>query len=160
MTLGNHLGADQDIDLTSHHLLYQALMGTLAAGGVPIHTRHPRIGEILPDFLFETFGTHTFWKQPYTTAAIAAIRRLLMEITVMTAQGALYLGIGQRDITIRATQRGATIMAKQKRSIAPAVEKQQGLFSCLQSFFQSRLQRFTQQALALMLREVDQLHLG
>ena len=91
MPLGDHLCTDQDVNLSSRHLLYQPMVSSFAAGGVAIHARHPGLGEKLPDLLFETLRAHSFGEQADSAATVTTLRRSHVEITVVTTQRALYL---------------------------------------------------------------------
>ena len=91
MPLGDHLRADQHVDLPGRHLVDQSMVCSLARSGVTVHTRHPGVGKTLPDFFFEAFCSHPLRQKAGTAAAITAVRWRLAKVAVMTAQGMLDL---------------------------------------------------------------------
>ena len=91
MALGDHLRADQHVDLPGRHPVDQTMMSSLALGRVTVHACQPGAGEELPEFLLEAFRAHPLREEPGTAAAITAVRRGLTEVTVMAAQGTLHL---------------------------------------------------------------------
>ena len=78
MALGQHLGADQDVDTTGVYLLQQLFQPPLAAGGVAVHARDARLREQGLQRRLDPFGAETEGTQIGFGTAAARVREPLL----------------------------------------------------------------------------------
>lgn len=86
MPLGNHLGADHNIDFPGMHLFKGRLSLTLGAHAVTVNAQKPRLGPKLFNTLFNFLGPCADRFKFGVSAAGAVLRHLIGRAAVMTHQ--------------------------------------------------------------------------
>ena len=95
--LGDHLRADQDVEIALAESLQDDFVLPLAGDGVAIQARDARAGKLAVQFLLHFFRTHAE-KVDVLALALRAYRRNAFGVTAVVAQQAAVAAMkGQRD---------------------------------------------------------------
>ena len=127
MTLGKHLGADQDAWLASIDFFEQVLHGGFAGGGVTIDTDNRGAWKLLLQCAFTALGSNATKIQLLTTTVRAVLGQLPLAFAVMAAQQVLFEVNGHRGIAMRALRSIAAVVAHQQWRKSAPVNKYQYL---------------------------------
>ena len=115
MSLGQHLGADQNLAATVFYPFKQALKAAFAAGGVAIDTNNFGVCKALFQGCLDTLGASTEIEQVFTLAGWTALFGGAFGPTVMTAQTPITLVVGHVSIAALAIGNPATVVTHQGR---------------------------------------------
>ena len=139
--LGDHLGADQHVDLARVHRRQPRLQRALDACGVGVDAADAGAGQQRGDLLLELLGAAAQRRDIGVAAVRAGARHALGEAAVVAAQRAVGLVEDAPCAAVRAAALPATGAAVQHRRVAAAVEQQQALLAARDALLDRRLQR-------------------
>ncbi len=148
VTLGQHLGADQDAGAIGVDLRQVMLECILAAHGIAIEAQHPDIRKSLLQCRLESFGAGTDGLQRGRAAIRAASRQGLGSAAMVADQASRVAMPGQVGAAFAAFAMPAAFVTGQHRRVAAPVAIDQYLAPLFQSrldpFQQRRTEAFTQ----------------
>ena len=164
MALGDHLRADQDVDLAGVHRAELGLERALPARAVGVDPGDPRPGQQRRDLLLEPLGAAADRRDVGIAAIRAASRHRVGEAAVVAAQGPVLLVEDAPGAAVRAAALPAALAAVQHRGVAAPVEEDQALLAAgdprLDRRDQRRGERGGRAPAPGELAEVEQAHLG
>ncbi len=134
VSLGDHLGADQDVDLSVFQPFQNAGMASFPGSGVAVHPGYAGVWEKLFDFFFDTLGAAAEKGdvRPAATGTDAGRREGEIAIVAVVALPGLVVGEGHG--AVGATEDVAAVAAEKERGETAAVEEQKRLAFSLQVF--------------------------
>ena len=138
MSFGEHLRADQDIDLAVVDLRIQIRPVVFAAGAVPVHTGDACLRQQAAQGFFRPLRALPDGGQILIAAFAACVWDGLAEIAMVAAQLARALVQHHFGGTVRAAERVAAVATKQGGGESAAVQIHQRHAAALQVVFQQR----------------------
>ena len=133
VTFGNHLGADQDVDVAVAQSTQNALMRRLGTSGVAVHAGQPRFGKQRAQHRFDLLGAEAVGPQRGPFAPRAQRRHRLVETAVMAPQPVGAAVIRQRHAAMFAVGNRAAITALQVGGKTAPVNQNEALLAALQA---------------------------
>ena len=125
----DHLGSYQDIDPLLFKLLYQAVVGSLAADAVDIHTGDTGFGEGLFQKFFDAFGPEIPLYETMVAAGSAGMQGRVYGTAIMAMQLIGQFMKAEGDITIPALWDPSADLADLVGGVSPAILKENDLFA-------------------------------
>ena len=125
--LGDHLRAEQEVDLARLDRGEDPLVRPLGARGVEVHARQPRLGIALGEQPLELLGAEAAHLLHRAGAGAAGERQRLLVAAVVAAQARRRRVDRERDAAARALPHLAAVGALEEGREAAAVEQQQRL---------------------------------
>ena len=127
MSLGNHLRADEDVDLFSGKARQQCGNRAPAADRVAIDAANSRLRQQRFDFRFHSLGAEAELLEIGSGAFAAHFRQRPGEVAVVAPRASRSLVHRQRDAAVRTFHRLAALAAEHDRREAAPVEQHDGL---------------------------------
>ena len=125
--LGEHLGTQQELGLTTADQCQQAVQLTLATGAIPIDPYQVEVRKDPAQLLLQALGAQAQAAQ-IAPLAVRTGRRRRLEPTAVVAPETLEPQVqGQACIAVGTGAHPAAVVTGQNRGIAAAIEKQQDL---------------------------------
>ncbi len=136
VALGEHLGADQDVDVARANALAHLVPGVLAARAVAVDPQHARLRKMAAERLFDALGALPHGRQ-IRLAALRAGRRdtpLVSAVVAMETQ----FGDVQNELrrTAIASRQPAAVATGEHGRVAPAIDENERLFLALEARFE------------------------
>ena len=128
MPLDDHLGADQDIDMTGFKPLQNVMVTVFPRCRVAIHSFNMSPGKQGSDLLLQALRSDPHPSKLMALALGAIGRRLDPIITVMTLERTIPEMIGQGDTAVGTFEGKAAVRAEDETGKSPSIEKEQALF--------------------------------
>ncbi len=141
VSLGNHLGADENVDPAVLQVFQKVHNRPFTGHGVPVHAGHPGIRKQLFHGFLDLFGSHAEQLDLIGTAGRAYRYGGFGKPAVMTAKGIRPLVQGQGDVAVFTSNGLATICADGEGGKAASIEEHQGLVAIVQCFADGLLKR-------------------
>ena len=130
MTLGHHLGTQQNIGFLSGKTPDDLLMSHFGGRAVLVHTQYLNAGH-LADLLFRFLGTAAEEFDPPAATMGAGFRNRIRIPAIMTPHSLFIRMKHQTDRTVRTGQRFPAVPAHDKGGIAPTVQQHNSLLVCV-----------------------------
>ena len=150
VSLGDHLRADEDVELAGGEPREQRRDRAAPADRVAVDPRDPRLGIALPDLGLDALGPEPGLLEIRAAAAHAFRRDDDRVIAVVAAGPADRLVDRERHAAVGALERVAALPAEHDRREAPAVEQHDRLLPCRQPFAERGHERFAEHDLRAM----------
>ena len=132
-SLGDHLGANEQIGLTRREIIYQPLVSIAGTGGVQIHTGDTSLGKDIRQLVFDAFGTQTS-PHEFCTSTVGALHWHRISISaIVTGEQVDILMKCKRHIAVLALRHPSAYLTFHHRCKATTVLEQNGLFAMRQS---------------------------
>jgi hypothetical protein len=140
--LGDHLCADEDVDISRLDRCQDPLVRPLRAGGIQIHSGDARAGVAIPQHLLELLSAHAAHLLNRVGACSTTERQRLLMAAVVAAQACRRPVHSEGDAAVRTLPYFAAIWTVQEGGIAASIEQQQRLLppgqagnnACFQGF--------------------------
>jgi hypothetical protein len=163
VALGNHLRADQHVNLAGVHAGQLRLQRALEAGAVGVDAGDAHGAAVGPadacqqlgQVFFEPLGAAAERCDVDVAAAWAGARHAFGEAAVVAAQRAVYLVKDAVGAAVRALAFPVAVVAGQHRRIAAPVQKNQRLFAARHALGNRRQQRWGDDAVLGLVVHVD-----
>ena len=138
---GDHLRAQQDVNLPPRDALEDAVVRPFRAGRVEIHPGDPGFGKAQPEEVLELLGAEPAHALHLMAAGAASRRHGLLVAAIVAAQRRRRLMHGERDGAARALPDDTAGRALQVRGEAAPVEEQNHLFVPAERRLHRRIER-------------------
>ena len=125
--LGDHLRADEDIDLPPVEAPEDPLRIALPGGRVAVHPGDPGLGKEFPRLLLDPFRSRAVAADAASLAGGTEGGGLRGEIAVVAFQDALGGMVREGDLAVRAGEDVAAVRTEEEGVESPPVEKKEGL---------------------------------
>ena len=158
-SLGDHLGAQQDVGIAARERLQGLAGAVLRARHVRVQAQHARAREHARQLALGTLRARAGVTQQRQPALGADVGRRLAVVAIVTAQPRRIAVVGERDIATRTLWRVAAAATLHMVRVATSIEPQQHLLLALESFGDRRPERRRQQAgAAAITAQIDHTH--
>src|SRR5579859_1965527 len=134
VALGEHLGADQNVQRTISECAQRFLKLALGASGVAVEAGDARFGKFLAQAFFELFGTFAEKINILRITLRTFLWNGLHRTAVMTFEAVAVFVVGHGDAAIHALYRGAATAADDAPGITAAVDKNERLRLKVETF--------------------------
>ena len=131
--LGEHLGADQDVDGAGMHPLENGLQRPLPAGAVAVHPGHAGAGMNRAQVLRHALGSQPDGPKVGAAAAGAIRRRRAHGAAVVAAHAPRLAVIDEMGIAVRAVRDPAALVADEDRCETAAIDEHEGLLASFEA---------------------------
>ena len=138
VALGDHLRADQDVDLARVDGAERRLERAFPARAVGVDARDPRFGKQRRELLLEALGAATDRRDVGVAALRAAARHRFGEAAVVAAQRPVLLVEDAPGAAMRAAAQPAAVAALEHRRVAAPIQEDEALHAAADALAQGR----------------------
>ena len=149
--LGDHLRAEEDVDLSFAEGRQDALVPAALPHGVGVHPPEADLRELFQDFLFDALRSHAPVIDALGRAGRAPLGRLLRLAAPVALCDARFRVVGHADVAVGAPQHPTAAHAEQVGRPPAPVEEEDGLLALSAGLGDGRLQRPREDVMPLAL---------